>query len=517
MKKQIFLILLSPILLSLGWPPIVSGFLLLIGFVPLLLLEKEVVKWYGLKIYISILLWNIGATWWVWNASAEGCIAMLLANSFLMSLTFLIYRKVNKYFGVQLALVCWIISWLSMEYLHLNWEAAFPWLNLGNGLAAMPSLIQWYEYTGTLGGTLWILTANCLIFKLFTKINFKVIGVTSAVIILPIIISLMILFYQKEENQSLGHNVVVIQPNIDPYTKFEVEDPKKETTYFQKMAESQIDSITEFLLFPETSLTENCEDRSINNTLTYNIMSHWLSKYPNATLISGCNTYHFFDSMHKTNTSRKHFSGQYFDIYNSSLVMDQFGVKDIYRKSKLVPGVEKMPYTHVFGFLEDYAINLGGISGSLGEDTVARVFYSKKKIGAAPLICYESIFGEYVSTFVKNGANVIFILTNDGWWGNTPGYQQHKLYGRLRAIETRRDVVRCTNTGTSCIIDKMGNISGETPWWESATRTYKIYPHNELTFYTRFGDYLGKMSAWLFSIVFILSIAGKTISKRIFS
>jgi apolipoprotein N-acyltransferase len=176
-----------------------------------------------------------------------------------------------------------------------------------------------------------------------------------------------------------------------------------------------------------------------------------------------------------------------------------------------------MPYTKVLSFMEDYAINLGGISGSLGQDTVARVFYSNHKIGAAPLICYESIFGEYVSTFVKNGANVIFILTNDGWWGNTPGYRHHKLYARLRAIETRREVVRCTNTGISCIIDTRGNIEGETPWWKPITMRYTIHPSDKLTFYVRYGDYLGKMAGWLFSIVFIMSIAGKSISRKIFS
>jgi apolipoprotein N-acyltransferase len=247
------------------------------------------------------------------------------------------------------------------------------------------------------------------------------------------------------------------------------------------------------------------------------MLKQWLKKHPKLTLVSGSNTYRFFDSTNRTSTSRRHYSGKYYDVYNSSIVMNQSGVIDIYRKSKLVPGVEKMPYTKVFSFLENYAIDLGGISGSLGEDTLARVFYSNTKIGAAPLICYESIFGEYVSSFVKNGANTIFILTNDGWWGNTPGYRHHKLYARLRAIENRRDVVRCTNTGTSCIIDKHGNISGETAWWQPATVTYKIHPSQKLTFYTQNGDYLGKMAAWLFGIVFIMSIAGKSISRKIFS
>ncbi|MFM9944879.1 MAG: apolipoprotein N-acyltransferase [Bacteroidia bacterium] len=517
MKKQFLLILLSPLILTIGWPPLIMGFLLLIGFVPLLILEQEAQKWFGLKIYFSLLLWNIGTTWWVWNASPEGCIAMLLANTGLMLLPFVFYRIVKKHFGVQTGLTAWIISWVAMEYLHLNWEIAYPWLNLGNGLATIPQAIQWYEYTGTLGGTLWILVVNALVFKIYLNGTRRNRWMAVSFILIPFAFSYAILISEVSIYKGKFPKVLVVQPNVDPYQKFETEDPKGEVNYFIKMAETQLDSNTEFVLYPETGFTQNCDEAEINNSKTFILLREWLKKYPKLTLVSGTNTYRFFDSVHKTSSSRKYGNNKFYDIYNSAIVMNDAGVNDIYRKSKLVPGVEKMPYTQIFSFLENYAINLGGISGSLGEDTVARVFYSKNKIGAAPLICYESIFGEYVSEFVNNGAGVIFILTNDGWWGNTPGYRHHKLYARLRAIETRREVVRCTNTGISCIISKTGQISGETPWWQAATMTYDIHPSTKLTFYTQFGDYIGKMAALLFGIVLIMSIAGKSFSRKIFS
>lgn len=142
--------------MSLGWPPLPTGILLFFGLLPLFVLENEAKKWVVLKIYASLLLWNIGTTWWVWNASPEGCIAMLLANSGLMLLPFIFYRRVKRFFGLVSGLAAWIITWLSMEYLHLNWEIAYPWLNLGNGMACLPWAIQWYEFTGSLGGSLWI-------------------------------------------------------------------------------------------------------------------------------------------------------------------------------------------------------------------------------------------------------------------------------------------------------------------------------------------------------------------------
>ena len=516
LKKQILLILLAPIILTLGWPPLITGLLLFVGFVPLLLLEKEATKWVGIKLYFSLLLWNIGTTWWVWNASPEGCIAMLLANTYLMYLTFVVYRKVKKHFGLETGLFAWVVSWLAFEYLHLNWEIAYPWLNLGNGMATMPYLIQWYEYTGALGGSLWILIVNCLVFRSLNQFNKRKTMGIAAVVVLPMLISGLILWLQPLAPKGKPYSVVVVQPNIDPYLEYEMQDPMAEVTHLTKMAETKVDSLTEFLLFPETSITENCDEENIASNFSYNILTAWLKKYPRLTLVAGCNTYRFYDSTNKTSTSRKHNSGKYYDIFNSSIIITKEGVKDIYRKSKLVPGVEKMPYTGLFSFLENYAIDLGGISGSLGMDTMPRIFTSMNKVSAAPLICYESIFGEYASEFVQKGANVIFVLTNDGWWGGTPGYKHHKLYARLRAIENRREVVRCTNTGTSCVIDKKGNITGESEWWKPVTMKYTIHNETDVTFYTRFGDYIGKMAAWLFAIVFIMSIAGKHIRRKIF-
>jgi apolipoprotein N-acyltransferase len=515
LKKQILLILLAPALLTLGWPPLPTGFLLFCGFLPLFILENEAKRWFGSKVYISILLWNIGTTWWVWNASPEGCIAMLLANSYLMHLVFRVYRRVKRFYGLKTGLIAFIISWLSFEYLHLNWDLTYPWLNLGNGMAALPQFIQWYEFTGTLGGTFWILVVNCLIFLWYLNPIKSTVWKPISAIAAPILISAILWFQASPNKNSKTYEVVVVQPNIDPYQKFNSSDSEAEVNYFTKMAERKTKPGTEFLLFPETAITEYSEERYINNTVSQTLLRDWLQKFPDLTLVAGTNTFRFFDPANKPATARKNNSGEYYDVYNATTAINKDGVNAIYRKSKLVPGVEKMPYPSIFSFLETYSIDLGGISGSLGQDSFARVFYSKNKIGAAPLICYESIFGEYVSTFVQKGAQVIFVLTNDGWWGNTPGYRHHKLYARLRAIENRREVVRCTNTGTSCHIDKRGTITGETPWWETAVMNYSINAETNLTFYTKYGDYLGKFAAILFAFIFIMLLGGSRLSKKI--
>jgi apolipoprotein N-acyltransferase len=206
-----------------------------------------------------------------------------------------------------------------------------------------------------------------------------------------------------------------------------------------------------------------------------------------------------------TVTARAYGNGAgYYDAYNASIALKAGVPPAYYYKSKLVPGVETLP-----GFLRWMAPvfeKFGGTTGGYGVQDEASVFSQPgQPYVVAPIICYESIYGEYVSTYVKKGANLITIMTNDGWWGNTPGHKQHLQYARLRAIETRRWVARSANTGISAVIDDKGNIKETRPWAEAAVLKYSIPMLTGQTFYVRYGDVLSKialalgaaMLAWL--------------------
>ena len=108
-----------------------------------------------------------------------------------------------------------------------------------------------------------------------------------------------------------------------------------------------------------------------------------------------------------------------------------------------------------------------------------------------------------MTEFIRLGANLIFIITNDGWWQDTPGYIQHLNYARLRAIENRRQIARSANTGTSCFIDEFGNIEQATPWWKEALISKRMSKNLELTFFSRYGDLLSYCSV-LTSLILIL-------------
>ncbi|MFM7054941.1 MAG: apolipoprotein N-acyltransferase, partial [Bacteroidota bacterium] len=184
----------------------------------------------------------------------------------------------------------------------------------------------------------------------------------------------------------------------------------------------------------------------------------------------------------------------YYDSYNTALNYGCDSTIQKHHKSKLVPGVEKMPFPAVFSHLEALAIDLGGMTGSLGVQDFPSVFTGCDGLKIAPVICYESIYGDFLSYSVRQGAGLIFIITNDGWWDDTPGYRQHQAYARLRAIEFRRSIARSANTGISCFIDQRGNVHQATSWWVPTAIRQKINYNSELTFYARYGDFLGTLS-----------------------
>lgn len=526
-SSRYYLLALSGItglLCFLAWPTINLVPAIFVAFVPMFYLEQELQSpgktgLFYLYLYGALFLFNLLTTWWVWNASEGGAIFMLLANSFLMTLPFMAYRFTRRNLGTRRALAAFILYWLSFEFIHFRWDMSYPWLTLGNVFAGSPNLVQWYEYTGVLGGSLWILIVNCMIFLWLSTVptTRKAGVIISMTILLPIVWS-FVLGYQTGCRAQNKHEIVVVQPNIDPYKKFDTGSEFDQVRKFIALAEGQIKPTTELLVLPETAIVEYVDEDYLERSISINMIKTMIRRHPGLKVLTGASTYRFFEAGQKpTATARLHEgSGLYYDSYNTALYLDSTGILDIYHKSKLVPGTEKMPYPGFFKILGPLAIDLGGISGSLGMDSAARVFGNlsdKKQIHPAPLICYESIYGEYVNSFANMGANIFFVITNDGWWGNTPGYKHHKHYASLRAIENRRYVVRSANTGISCVIDDNGNILYETKWWQEDAFRVEVPTLTYSTFYRRHGDYIGRIAGFL-ALFLLLSVWVKSRVKE---
>jgi apolipoprotein N-acyltransferase len=517
MRGKLFLLsILSAALLTAAWP--VWGFapLLFVAFIPLLYVQQIIsgdnrlrARHLFLYAYLTFVLWNLLTTWWVSFASGGGAALAILTNALLMALVFLIFHKLKRNLPERVGTFILIPVWISFEFFHLDWDLSWPWLTLGNGLAANYKWIQWYEYTGVFGGSFWILIINVLIFEIFVHRNtllrkfslrLTYIVIAAALFIFPIIISLIRYHnFDTRANTVAPINVVVVQPNVDPYVKF-TSDFREMTENMLSLAESKTDSYTDYVVFPETSLIESLWENDIQYAWTINRLRQIVREHPKLKFVSGATTgYEYAPNEKRSPTARKYTDeDKYYESYNTALQVDCTKTIQLYHKSKLVPGVEKMPFPKILGFLGKYAIDLGGTIGSLGMQDERTVFHSKYGPGKiAPVICYESIYGDYVSQYIRNGADYIFIVTNDGWWGDTPGYKQHLLYGRMRAIETRKSIARSANTGISCFIDQRGDIYQQQPWWKASAIKQTLYSTAGMTFYTRHGDYIARIMQWL--------------------
>lgn len=525
--RSLALSLISGALLAFSWPGIGHPLLLFIAWVPFLYMERELGNQHkkGNKFrffiitYAGMLVWNIGATWWVKNSTLEGGIMAFTFNTLFMSLVLLIIHLVKRRSGKILGTVFFIGFWLFFEWFHHRWDLTWPWLTLGNAFSGMPSIIQWYEYTGTPGGSLWVLLINFAILECVTTtkehyLKFVSKGVMLVLLILlPILLSVLIRTV-REDHSSDKISVVAVQPNFDPYTvKFDLSS-EAQLDIFLKLATEEMHPNTRFLLLPETAISDGIYEDRFEDSYCVSELIAFAREHKGLNIIAGASTWKQFKKWETPTPTARKFGNDYYEAYNSALWIDENGVREVYHKSKLVPGVEQLPYPSLFGPLKEWAIELGGTSGTLGTQDEREVFSGNgTPVIPAPVICYESIFGDFMRGYFEEGANAIFILTNDGWWGDSPGYHQHLAFARLRAIEYRVPVIRCTNTGISCLIDPAGNVSGEIPWWTAGAAEYHIAPGHGHTFYAFIGDWISLLA--MFSLLFpVLSLIRPIFARR---
>ena len=525
--KLIVCVFLPALLFWLAWEPMPFTPLVFIAFVPFFYLAEwgrstSKGKNFGV-LFLALMLWNISTTWWVWFASDVGAIAMLILNSLLMYLPFGLSRWLQrKKWFIWDAKWLFIALWLLYEYGHHRWDLSWPWLTLGNAFSGMPWYVQWYEITGTLGGTALILSVNVLVYQALINVQSKdkrswimrfrlPLGIVSVFGILSVLLGQLAsdFVYQKKSKLKQPYRVVAIQPNYDPYDEKFVLDPMQMVRDMAKTSDSA--GPADCILWPETSLVGNIDVGSPAQDMQVSyLMHHWLKNGPadNAagdsslnhsraagppSMLIGSNMIHWYSWMGKGKpdvAARQSSNLEYwYTLHNSALwIQPELSIHPIgsdpfkherlrgsmatgdiqfYHKSKLVPGTEQLPFVTVLPFLERLAISLdeNSASGTLGKNATAKALgVSNSKV--APIICYESIYGDYVSEYVKDGASWLAVITNDAWWNNTPGHKQHFSYAKLRAIEQRKWVVRSANTGISGFIDPLGNTTMRSGWYQ---------------------------------------------------
>jgi len=548
------LALLGATLLWAAWPvhepPLTL--LLFVGWVPYLRLE-QVLTQQGAKrgrvfafTYLFLFLWNAFTTWWVSYSTLGGGIAAVVLNAALMCLPLMAFRRTKQRFGPRVGYLSLPVYWLAFEQLHLHWNISWPWLTLGNGFAAALDWVQWYEYTGFLGGSVWVLAVNVLVFAALVRPTrwqtYDVVGgplapvrpdrlpvqqrpvavwwvAAALAVAAPLGLSYLIGSQYQEKGTPL--EVVVVQPNFDPYgEKFPGGAnfilPNEQLTRLLQRSEAAITPNTRLVLWPETALDQSFFEANFGQTpQVARIRQELLARHPGLSLLTGITSISTYpDAEHASPTARHRDDLGYFDMYNAAAFFaDATAAPQFYHKSRLVPGVEIIP-PFLSSVLKN--IDLGGVVGSYGSQPERTVFPAPAAAPAlrlAPLICYESIYGDFVSEYVHGGATLLGLITNDGWWSDSPGFRQHLRYGALRCIETRRDLARSANTGISGFIDQRGTISHRTGWWVGAASRATVHLNTEQTFYVRHGDLLGP-TAQVLAALGVLGVAVGAVLAR---
>jgi apolipoprotein N-acyltransferase len=529
-KGRILLSILSGLLLTPAWYEWGHGLVLIFALIPLLFVEDDLDQHkneYGSGTFfryaaLTFFVWNTATTWWIFNATAIGVIAAILINTFMWSLVMWFFHIVKRRMGPQIGYFCLILFWITWEFFYHNTEISWPWLTLGNGFAFNIKLIQWYEYTGVLGGSLWVLILNILTFNLIKGYTTGIprrrllaqIMLIFVIIAGPVVISLVRFHTYREISDP--KTVVVIQPNIDPYEKF-VSIPSIDQTYVQLSEAAKVaDSTVDYFVAPETSINNSIWIDQIEEVPDIRMIRGFLRAYPGAAYVPGIQCYKRYMPGDTLSDNVRDIPGtsMKFESFNAAIQLDSSDRVPFYFKSKLVVGVEKMPYARYLKFLEKFTVRLGGTFRGWGTQDYRGVFYSATdSTGVSPIICYESVYGEFVTGYVKNGANLLFVITNDGWWGDTPGYHQHNAFSSLRAVETRRSIARSANTGISSLINQRGEIIDKLGWWKRGTVKGTINANDTMTYYVKNGDYIGRTASY-FSLLMVLLYFIRRLMKR---
>jgi apolipoprotein N-acyltransferase len=511
--QSLILSILSGILLIAAWPVSPFTFLIFVAWIPILFIADRIERTnkFFLFSYIAMLIWNIGTTWWIWNSTAAGAIGAIVANSFLMCFPLFGFHRFKRKFGNAIGYTSFVVFWLTFEYIHLNWQLSWPWLTLGNVFATKPYWVQWYEYTGVSGGSLWVLLTNLFLFLLIknwrNEYQSKLKLLLPAVVVLLLPFALSYLALPKTAPASATTNVVIVQPNIDPYSeKFDVATTSGQIQKLINLSEKKLDTNTKLVVWPETALPVPVWQDKVMENPNYQPVFDFINRHPNVTLLTGIETYKNYGTEKATNTARKNESdGTYYDGFNAAVSITANQPLQFYNKSKLVPGVETLPdFLLWMGAIFE---KFGGTTGGYGHDKEANVFkVPGNPYVAAPIICYESIYGEYITSYVHKGANLLTIITNDGWWANTSGHKQHLNYARLRAIETRKWIARSANTGVSAVINSKGDLLETKPWDTDDVIKYNIPAVEGETFFVRNGALVFNLALFLFGALMLYNI-----------
>ncbi|HEY5533431.1 MAG TPA: apolipoprotein N-acyltransferase [Ignavibacteria bacterium] len=547
-KLKIFLLtLIAGVLMGVSFPPINLFFCSFFGIAVIIFLTLDSVNYrqFFLRNYLVFTFYQFISISWLSLSGLQkdadlflvlgGFITMIVHSLFLMIpalIFFFLSRNIRIKNFPLFHLLLFPFIWTAFEYFHSLGEVSFPWLTIGNAFTTQLHKIQFIEYTGVLGISFWVCTISVMIYYLFLEYKkqkceggFCIFGKRKTFLIYILIF--IIYFapdlytvladskneftnYRKEGTLKAG----IIQPNINPWIKWKENSRVLTEDYAQLIRDISLkNNNLDIIIFPEAAVTYYILDPM--NESKYDVLKNLIDSIKTPVLMGAPDLSIYTDTLNAPADAPKYNSKYRYSSFNSAILLEKEKNKSElqkYNKIKLVAASERMPHQDKLKFLKNIIKWSVGISSyEIGKDTT--IFNLNNKFTFNTAICYESIYPEFFSEFVKKGADFCVVITNDGWWGKLFGTYQHNQYSVLRAIENRRWIVRCANTGISCYIDPYGNMLQKTEINERALITEDIGIRKQQTFYTGYGDLTG-VSCMYFTVILIVAGYSAKIVRR---
>ena len=527
--KFIILFLISTIFLALAWNHSHTEFLIFFAFVPIFYILNLPQPDYNTRLSIYILTplfnfsWVYYTLYWIGflNAPAHFTITILNTIAFSLSAGFAYYSRFKRNAHPIVSSFIYISALLIIESLNDQNILGFPYINLGQILGSYPILIHWYEITGAIGGSIWILLVNMIIAGILFQVihsistkrhSIKLLKYGSAIILLPIILSIFILKTKnKAEISDIKAFVAHTDANVVDY-KYEVE-PLLLLEDYISLTEPYLDSTSKGLvIWPENALTNKIDYFKTDTSSGVIAIKERLCNKYSCSVITGS----LVEETVPEPGPKEYAPGViyneardvFFRRYNTALHIRSNEKTEIKIKKRLVPFSEKKPKKKIYAPLVHLFPNMAGLNFSSKDDEQIAFYDFRGKLVSNPIICYSSAFAPYVANeTLKSKANYLTVISNEGWMKKENAYKQFTRFCRCRAIENRRFLMKSSNQGQSAIINQDGKILKEAIGKNPVILTANLELNSHLTFYSKHSNLI----SWIiFGISTFLFLALQT-------
>jgi apolipoprotein N-acyltransferase len=539
-NKERLLLIISGIFLGASFPPVPFPFtiLMFVGLIPYLKIieTKERLLDINRSTYLMAFAFSAITIYWVgsWQKEADpflmiSGILLFFVNPALFLVSSTLYYFTKKLFIKNIVLYVFPLFWVTYEYLTMITDFRFPWITIGSGLALFNDFIQVADIVGSLGLSLIVIYINIFLYKAY--VHFKIskkkfyLNLSSAALIFIVVLIYGFIRKSSYDIPDKKIRVGLIQPNINPWDKWETGDLNSFLNLYLDLSQKAAENGAELLIWPETAMPVYLMSGG-HQSIVDSIYRFLEQK--NIYLLTGMPDLQYYNKENHPDDAKYNEDGDfYYTTYNAVLLLSPRSRElQRYGKSKLVPFGEKVPYADKISFLGSLIKWGVGLSGwNVGRDTTVftmlfperndnSITYSEKdSLFINGLVCYESIFPDFVAQFVDKNAEMIAVVTNDSWYGKLSGPYQHKEYAALRAVENRRAVVRAANGGVSCIINPLGITEIESKMFEKTFIVGDVVIEDEETFFTNNPLIIPILSSafsiWIFGIFILKKIKDK--------